>query len=92
MVMLCLYGEKKRNQTGKFSKCNRFDVSIIKSLLKENENLKYSRRSLIRSHLDAQLLDTDYFLLSIELTVIYSKYVKYILKLRIKKFSRVTDW
>ena len=45
-----------------------------------------------RSHLDAQILDTDNFLRSIELTVIYSKYAKSILKLRIKKFSRVTDW
>ena len=33
----------------------------------------YSRRSLIRSHLDAQILDTDNFLWLIELTVIYSK-------------------
>jgi len=52
---------------------------------------KYSRRSFIRSHLDAQILDTDNFVWLIELTVIYSKYAKSILKLRIKKFSRVTD-
>jgi hypothetical protein len=55
-------------------------------------NSEYSRRSLIRSHLDAQILDTVNFLWLIELTVIYSKYVKSILKLRIKKFARVTDW
>jgi hypothetical protein len=54
--------------------------------------MKYSRRSLIRSHLDAQILDTDYFLRLIELTVIYSKYAKSILKIRMKFFSRVTDW
>jgi len=53
---------------------------------------QYSRRSLIRSHLDAQILDTDYFLRLIELTVIYSKNAKSILKIRIKKNSRVTDW
>ena len=35
---------------------------------------------LIRSHLDAQILDTDNFLRLIELTVIYSKYAKSILK------------
>jgi hypothetical protein len=52
---------------------------------KMNLFFKYSRRSLIRSHLDAQILDTDYFLRLIELTVIYSKYGKSILKIRIKK-------
>jgi hypothetical protein len=49
------------------------------------EDYSYSRRSLIRSHLDAQILDTDYFLRLIELTVIYSKNAKSILKIRIKK-------
>ena len=48
----------------------------------------YSRTSIIRTLLDAPILDTDYFLRLIELTVIYSKYAKSVLKIRIKKIFK----